>query len=86
MTWGLWSLAIFDSRRYMWVCTAMFPATIILLGLGRISGVRSNKKRRLAEYLDRLIVEKQAVIDEEANRVKQEIEYNKKLATQQAEA
>ena len=58
----------------------MFPATIILLILARISGIRSNKKKRLLDFLSQYIVEKQAVIDEELNKIKQEIEYNEKLA------
>ena len=58
----------------------MFPATIILLILARISGIRSNKKKRLLDFLSQYIVEKQAVIDEEQNKIKQEIEYNEKLA------
>jgi len=80
MTWGIFSLAIWDSRKYMWLCTAIFPATIIVLFIARMSGIRSNKKMRLLGFLDQYIVEKQAVIDEEQNRIKQEIEYNKKLA------
>ena len=63
----------------------MFPATLILLVFARASGVRSNKKKRLLDFLGTYIVEKQAVIDEEQNRIKQEIEYNEKLAKQQAE-
>ena len=58
----------------------MFPATIILLILARVSGIRSNKKKRLLDFLSQYIVEKQAVIDEELNKIKQEIEYNEKLA------
>ena len=51
----------------------MFPATLILLVFARASGVRSNKKKRLLDFLGTYIVEKQAVIDEEQNRIKQEI-------------
>ena len=85
MTWGIFELAMWNSRKYMWLCTAMFPATIILLVIARMSGVRSNKKKRLLDFLGEFIVEKQAVIDEEQNRIKQEVEYNDKLAKQQAE-
>ena len=85
MTWGIFSLAIWNSRKYMWFCTAIFPATLILLFIARMSGIRSNKKKRLYDFLEQYIVEKQAVLDEEANRIRQEIEYNKKLAKQQAE-
>ena len=85
MTWGIFELAMWNSRKYMWLCTAMFPATLILLVFARASGVRSNKKKRLLDFFGTYIVEKQAVIDEEQNRIKQEIEYNEKLAKQQAE-
>ncbi len=69
----------------MWLCTAMFPSTLILLWIARISGVRSNKKKRLLDFLGQYITDKQAVIDEEQNRIKQEIEYNRRLEKQQAE-
>lgn len=80
MTWGIYSLAIWNSRKYMWFCTAVFPATIFAIILSRISGIRSNKKKRLLDFLDLHITEKQAVIEEENNMIKQELEYNKKLA------
>ncbi len=85
MTWGIYSLAVWESRKYLWFCTAIFPATLILLFIARQSGIRSNKKKRLFDFLEQYTIEKQAVIDEEANRVRQEIEYNRKLAAQQEE-
>ena len=70
MTWGMFTLAMWSSRKYTWLCTAVFPATIIGLFIYRQWGIRSNKQKRLLDFLQLKIADRQAIQDEIDNKAK----------------
>ena len=61
MTWGMFTLAMWSSRKYTWLCTAVFPSTIIGLMIYRFWGLKLNKQKRLLDFLHLKIADRQAV-------------------------
>jgi hypothetical protein len=78
--WACFEYGIYDSESYTRYCIILFICCVVFIGGMLVSGKFANYNKRHHIFLEEVIAEKQAMKDEEEERLNQELLYKQKLA------